>query len=86
MEQLLIFLWVIYIINKNFNNNYLGSQKILGYKPHEIVGKYTPTYYHVSEELKNRGKQLENDFGDKIEGFEVLVHVPKLIGIDETRK
>ena len=50
-----------------------GAEKMLGYSTQEIVGKKTPACFHIESEVVERGKELSEEFGRKIEGFEIFV-------------
>ncbi|PKM98288.1 MAG: hypothetical protein CVU79_04060 [Elusimicrobia bacterium HGW-Elusimicrobia-3] len=53
-----------------------GSQRMLGYKPEEILGK-TPAEIHVSQEVEDRGRELTASLGRTVTGFEVFVAMAK---------
>lgn len=57
---------IIHVINK-------GTENLSGYKSNEIIGKHTPEIFHPKEELIRRSKELSNQFGHRIEGFDVFV-------------
>lgn len=50
-----------------------GAEKLLGYTAAEIIGKQTPAIIHKAEEVIQRGEELSQLFGEKIEGFDVFV-------------
>lgn len=58
---------------------------MLGYKAAEMVGKLTPAIIHLSEEIIIRGKELSQEYGFTIEGFDVFTHKAKS-GKPETRR
>jgi PAS domain S-box-containing protein len=55
-----------------------GSELLLGYGADEVVGKHTPTLFHLAAEIDTRGLKLSQEFGMPVEGFRVLVHNPEL--------
>lgn len=62
-----------------------GAERLLGYSAAEMVGKQTPAIIHLPEEVIARGYELSEGAGEVIEGFEVFVHIPRLVGA-ETRR
>lgn len=50
-----------------------GAEKLLGYNSKEVIGKKTPDFVHLAEEIENRSKELTKEFGYKVEGFRVFV-------------
>ncbi|MEZ4974514.1 MAG: PAS domain S-box protein [Cyclobacteriaceae bacterium] len=54
-----------------------GSETLLGYLEEEVIGFHSPALFHVKEEMIARGKELTQQFGRKIEGFEVFTTIPK---------
>lgn len=49
-----------------------GAEKMLGYSAHEIVGKKTPACFHIESEVIERSDELSEEFGRKIEGFDIF--------------
>ena len=60
-----------------------GAERMLGYKSDEIVWKETPKIFHLQSEAEARGKKLSEEFGEKIEGFEVFVARARRGGYEE---
>ncbi|MGD8926914.1 MAG: PAS domain S-box protein, partial [Thioalkalispiraceae bacterium] len=59
------------------------SERLLGYRAEEVIGKTTPEIIHDPEEVVARAKELSKELGREIEpGFEVFVAKAKL-GIAE---
>lgn len=51
-----------------------AAQRMLGYRPEEVLGKASPTVLHDPEELIQRAVDLTRDSGETVTpGFEVLV-------------
>lgn len=51
-----------------------AAQHMLGYSPKEVVGKQTPGFFHVPEEVARRAVELSEEMGRTIlPGFEVFV-------------
>ncbi|EAZ82502.1 PAS domain S-box protein [Algoriphagus machipongonensis] len=50
-----------------------GAEKMLGYKAEELIGKKTPVIFHLEEEVIAHAKDVSQDFGYKIEGFQSFV-------------
>jgi len=55
-----------------------GSEKMLGYSAQEVIGKKSPACFHLESEMVERGKELSNELGRKIEGFDVFVAKAKI--------
>ncbi len=49
-----------------------GSEEMFGYSADEMVGKQTPAILHLEPEVIARSKELTEEFGRPIEGFDVL--------------
>ena len=54
----------------NFNK---GAESQLGYSSTEVVGKITPSLFHLESEVVQRGEELSLEFGRPIRGFDVFV-------------
>lgn len=54
-----------------------GAEKMLGYAASELVGKHSPAIFHREEEVLGRGKELSDQFGRPIAGFEVFAALSK---------
>ncbi|MFC3152931.1 PAS domain S-box protein [Litoribrevibacter euphylliae] len=50
-----------------------GAEKMLGYQADEFIGVQTPAILHEEEEVIQRGKELSEELGVPIEGFETFV-------------
>lgn len=50
-----------------------GAEKMLGYQAEEVIGIETPAILHLEEEVIERGKELTQQLGVPIEGFETFV-------------
>ncbi|UAL42577.1 PAS domain S-box protein [Shewanella inventionis] len=61
-----------------------GAELLLGYSASEIVGKMSPAIMHVPSEVRERGKELSEEFGEEISAFDVFVYKPRNFG-PETR-
>jgi PAS domain S-box-containing protein len=46
---------------------------MLGYSAEEMVGKQTPAIMHLESEVAERGRELTEQFGRPIAGFDVFV-------------
>ncbi|GLR12162.1 hypothetical protein GCM10007907_09520 [Chitinimonas prasina] len=55
-----------------------GAERMLGYAADDMIGKETPALFHLPGEVQKRGRELSDQFGVKIEGFRVFVHVPEI--------
>ncbi len=54
-----------------------GAEKLLGYNASEVIGKATPAIVHKESEVVARQKELSEQFGKKVEGFDVFVELAK---------
>lgn len=54
-----------------------GAETLLGYSADEMVQKQSPAIIHIAEEVIQRGKELSEQFGREIRGFEVFVENAK---------
>ncbi|MGB6135310.1 MAG: PAS domain S-box protein, partial [Shewanella sp.] len=61
-----------------------GAELLLGYSATEIVGKVSPAILHLPAEIRARGKELSEEFGEDISAFDVFVYKPRNFG-PETR-
>ena len=50
-----------------------GAEKMLGYSAEEIIGRQTPAYFHLTSEIEERSKELSEEFGRMIDGFDVFI-------------
>jgi len=60
-----------------------GSEAMLGYTAEEMIGKQTPNIIHVESEVIARGKELSEQLGEPIEGFQVFVKQAIICGHEE---
>lgn len=51
-----------------------GAEKMLGYQASEIVGTRNMTLFHLPSELTERGKEMTQQVGKTVDGFDVVVH------------
>mgnify|MGYP006195296561 CR=1 FL=1 len=57
---------------------------MLGYKAHELVGRHTPTRFHLAEEVQAYALQLSAEFSEDIPaGFRVFHTRVDQLGKDE---
>lgn len=77
------------IISTDINGTILsfnaGAENLLGYTKEEMINVATPAMIHVHEEVVSRGKELSDQFGETIAGFETFVKIPRTSGY-ETRE
>ncbi len=50
-----------------------GAENMLGYKSSEMVGKRTPEIMHLKTEVDIRARELSDELGHEVKGFEVFV-------------
>jgi len=62
-----------------------GAEHLLGYKANEVIAKETALLIHDEKEVIERGTELTNEYGRKIEGYEVLSLSAK-VGQPESRE
>ena len=60
-----------------------GSERLLGYSANEMIGKVTPAILHVHQEIVDRSKVLQEEFGYPIEGFRVFTEKPEKFGSEQ---
>jgi len=51
-----------------------GAERLLGYLSEEVVGRQTPTCFHLPSELEARARELSQSAGRPVEGIEVFNH------------
>ncbi|WP_419213461.1 PAS domain S-box protein [Maribacter sp. X9] len=56
---------------KKFNK---GAENLLGYDANEIIGKKSPSFFHIKEEVDTYAKELSAKYGTKIKSEEVFTH------------
>jgi PAS domain S-box-containing protein len=49
-----------------------GAERMLGYTAEEMVGKQTPAVFHLESEVLERGRELTQELGRPVQGFEVF--------------
>lgn len=54
-----------------------GAEMMLGYRAEEVVGKQTPQLIHLEEEIEQRAKELTEELGKPVRGFDVFVEEAK---------
>ncbi len=50
-----------------------GAERMLGYTAEEVVDKQTPKIFHLESEIIQRGRELTEELGRPVEGFDVFV-------------
>ena len=55
-----------------------GSEKLLGYKDEEMLGKYEPWLINHPDELENLSKDLLEKYNRKLNGFDAFVYEAKI--------
>ncbi len=53
-----------------------GAEKMLGYRPEEMIGKETPARIHLASEVIERSRQLSDLLGHPVSGFATFVTIP----------
>jgi PAS domain S-box-containing protein len=61
-----------------------GAERLLGYRETEMIGR-TPALFHDPEEIAARAKELSEQTGRRIEGFETFADLPRR-GIPDERE
>jgi PAS domain S-box-containing protein len=54
-----------------------GAERMLGYTAEEMVGKQKPGIFHLESEVIARGRELTQELGRTVEGFEVFGVKPR---------
>ncbi|KVX03578.1 PAS domain S-box protein [Shewanella frigidimarina] len=57
-----------------------GAELLLGYDAEDIVGKQSPAIWHLPSEIRQRSKELTEEFGEDISAFDVFVYKPRTQG------
>lgn len=60
-----------------------GAVNMLGYRKTDVVGKYSPALFHLTEEVEARSVQLSSELGQTVEGFKVFVAKPEQHGAEK---
>ena len=55
-----------------------GAENLLEYTAEELQGKYTPEVFHKREEMEERGRQLSETRGRKVEGFQIFTEFAQM--------
>jgi PAS domain-containing protein len=50
-----------------------GAERMLGYTSEEVVGKQTPTLFHLDSEVAARSLELTEETDSSIHGFDVIL-------------
>jgi PAS domain S-box-containing protein len=50
-----------------------GAERMLGYTAEEVVDKQTPAIFHLESEIIQRGRELTEELGRPVQGFDVFV-------------
>ncbi|TDD76970.1 PAS domain S-box protein [Flavobacterium caseinilyticum] len=67
---------------KEFNR---GSEILLGYKAEEVIGKTTPSIFHLWDEVVKRTEDLSVEFGkDLAPGFDTFVFKARELGVADS--
>ena len=61
----------------------VGAERMLGYSAEEIIGKTTPSIFHLPAEVESHGKEVSEELGHAVEGFEIFVARARNQGYDE---
>ncbi len=67
---------IIEIFNK-------GAENMLGYSADELTGKHTPAKFHRQSEIQEYSRQLSEEYGEKVEGFDIFTRKAREIGYEE---
>ena len=59
-----------------------GAEGMLGYTSEEVVNKQSPALFHKMDEIIERSKELSEQFGQEIVGFDTFVYLAKKEGIE----
>jgi len=60
-----------------------GSERMLGYSASDVIGTRNVTELHLDTELVQHARRLAFELGEKLNGFEVLVHRAAREGLEE---
>lgn len=53
-----------------------GAERMLGYTSDEVVGRMTPVSFHLVSEIEVRERELNEELGEPVAGFQVLTAIP----------
>jgi PAS domain S-box-containing protein len=62
-----------------------GAERMLGYTSEEMVGKQTPALFHLESEVAERGRELTEELGRPVQGYDVFL-VKVLAGQPDERE
>ena len=69
---------------KQFNR---GAEKLLGYKSEEVIGKITPSIFHVWDEVVKHTEDLIKEFGENlVPGYDTFVLKARELGIADSNE
>src|SRR6202040_1746560 len=54
-----------------------GAERMLGYSAAEVVGKSTPTRFHLESEIATHGNELTKELGRPVQGFTVFTEIAR---------
>ncbi len=57
-----------------------GAERMLGYSAEEVVGKKSPTMFHIQDEIDARERELSEQLGLPVAGFQVFTAIPDIRG------
>jgi diguanylate cyclase (GGDEF)-like protein/PAS domain S-box-containing protein len=60
-----------------------GAERMLGHTAKGVVGRSTPSLFHLKAEIEDRGRELSEQCGRIVEGFEVFVELARQGSYDE---
>jgi len=60
-----------------------GAERMLGYAASDVIGTRNVTELHLDTELVQHARRLSFEFGEKLNGFDVLVHRAAREGLEE---
>jgi PAS domain S-box-containing protein len=69
---------------KQFNR---GAEKLLGYKSEEVIGKTSPSIFHLWDEVVKRTEDLSNEFGrDLVPGYDTFILKARELGVADSNE